>query len=76
MLKINPIIIFILNLLLVVLSLIFYRFPQGDEYLVIFAIPLLFIAAPFVLKLSLTMTLISINFIFLVFYKIIGVLIV
>jgi diguanylate cyclase (GGDEF)-like protein len=74
MFKINPIIIFTLNLLLMVLSWTFYKFPQGDEYLILFAIPLLFIVAPFVLKLSLTITLISMNFIFLVFYKIVGAL--
>jgi diguanylate cyclase (GGDEF)-like protein len=70
----KPVIIFGLNILLMIVSWIFYKFPQGDEYLVLFMISLIFIVAPFVITLFLTTVLFFVNLAFFTFYHFIGVL--
>ena len=74
MFKIKPVIIFTVNILLMFLSWACYKFPQGDEYLVLFMIPLVFILAPFVLSLTFIGILLLVNFAFFVFYAFLGVL--
>lgn len=49
MFKIRPFIIFFFNLLFMAISWKFYTSSRGDEYLALFMIPLVFIAAPFVI---------------------------
>ncbi len=65
---------FLVNLFLMALSWIFYKFPQGDEYLVIFMIPLVFIVAPYVLPLRMVSVLFAMNFLFFLFYFFLGAL--
>ncbi|RKY42864.1 MAG: hypothetical protein DRP85_01505 [Candidatus Makaraimicrobium thalassicum] len=72
--SVRPAIVSGLNLLLIVTSWIFYRYPQGDEYLVLFMIPLVFIIAPFMVTLPVTAVLFSANLIFFIFYYFAGVL--
>lgn len=74
MFKIKQISIFTANILLMFASWAFYKFPQGDEYLVLFMIPLIFISAPFILTLTLTGVLLLVNIIFFVFYVFLGAL--
>jgi len=57
-----------------ILSWIFYKFPQGDEYLVIFAISLVFLVAPFMLSVVHIGVLLALNLTFLVFYHVLGAL--
>ena len=56
------------------LSWVFYKFPQGDEYLVIFAISLVFLIAPFILSMVHVGVLLALNIIFLGFYYVLGAL--
>ena len=74
MLKIKPIIIYVLNLLLISASWWCYKFPHGDEYLFLFMIPLLFIIAPFMQTMRQTIVLAVINLAFFVFYNALGAL--
>jgi diguanylate cyclase (GGDEF)-like protein len=74
MFKMKPVMMFGANILLVLLSWVFYKFPQGDEYLVLFVIPLIFIISPYVLTLLLTGVLFAFNLAFFVFYRFIGAL--
>jgi len=74
MFKIKPVILFGLNILLILLSWMFYKFPRGDEYLILFLIPLVFIIAPFVLTLPVTGILLFMNLVFFTVYRFVGVL--
>lgn len=74
MFKIKPIIIFGLNMLLIAVSGVFYRFPQKDEYLILFMIPLVFIIAPFILTFPMIVVLLVLNVIFFIIYYFLGVL--
>lgn len=72
--KVRPVLIFAVNVALMALSWIFFKFPQGDEYLVLFMISLVFMAAPYVIDVRATGILLGINLLFLVFYRFIGAL--
>ena len=74
MFKIRPLILFFVNVLLMIASLVFYRLPRGDEYLILFLIPLIFVVAPFTLTLPQIIILFFANVAFFVFYHVIGVL--
>ena len=74
MFKIKPVIIFTVNILLMIASWACYKFPQGDEYLVLFMIPLVFFIAPFILSLTFIGILLAVNVGFLMFYYFTGVL--
>jgi len=74
MYKVRPVLISAANIALMVLSWVFYKFPQGDEYLVLFMISLLFMAAPYVMELRSTCILLGVNLIFLIFYRFLGAL--
>ncbi len=64
--KVRSVLIFAANIALMVLSGVFYKFPQGDEYLVLFMISLLFMAAPYVMDVRATGILLGANLLFLV----------
>ncbi|MGB2630282.1 MAG: GGDEF domain-containing protein [Candidatus Omnitrophota bacterium] len=70
----RPVIMFVANILLVALSWVFYKFPHGDEYLILFIIPLIFILSPYVLTLRQTGILLLFNLAFLIYYRVIGAL--
>ncbi|MDP8299969.1 MAG: GGDEF domain-containing protein [Candidatus Tantalella remota] len=74
MFKIRPIILFVANILLMAVSWMCYKFPQGDEYLFLFMIPLVFIAAPFVMTLPMISIMLFVNVLFFLFYALTGVL--
>lgn len=74
MFKIKPVSIFGLNILMIIASWIFYKFPQGDEYLILFMIPIVFIFVPFVLKFPAAIILFTMNLAFFLFYRFIGAL--
>ncbi len=74
MFKIKPTIIFGLNILLVLASWICYKYPHGDEYLVLFMISLIFMVAPFAMSVRLIVGLLAFNLAFFIFYLCIGVL--
>jgi len=62
------------NLTFIGLSWHFHNIPQGDEYLVLFMIPIIFFMVPFSFKIYSTIILACINFAFLLFYRFIGIL--
>ncbi len=74
MFKIKVISIFAINVIFLLLSWAFYLFPHGDEYLMLFVIPLICIVAPYVLTLRMMAFLLAGNFLFFVFYSVIGIL--
>ena len=74
MFRMKPVMMFVVNILLLLLSWIFYKFPHGDEYLVLFVVPLIFILSPHVLTLKLTAVLFSLNLVFFIFYAFLGAL--
>ncbi len=74
MLKVRPFILFTINIFLMLLSWIFYKFPQGDEYLVIFSIPLLCMMAPHILSVRLIFVMLAANLAFFIFYLALGAL--
>jgi diguanylate cyclase (GGDEF)-like protein len=74
MFRVKPVMMFVANILLMSLSWAFYKFPHGDEYLVIFVIPLIFVLSPYVLTLKLTGILVLFNLIFFAFYHFTGIL--
>ena len=74
MFRIRPVIICVLNILLITLSWVFYKFPQGDEYLVLYMIPIIFIVAPFMITISLVGALVLVNFAFFIVYGLLGAL--
>ena len=71
---IKPAVVYLANIALMITSWCFYKFPHGDEYLVLFMVPLVFIVAPFMMRLSFLLVLFVLNFAFFVFYHFIGVL--
>ncbi|MEA3489703.1 MAG: GGDEF domain-containing protein, partial [Candidatus Omnitrophota bacterium] len=74
MFKVRPVIVISLNILLMLVSWICYKFPHGDEYLFLFMIPLVFIIVPFVMTLPLIAALLAADLLFFTFYRFIGVL--
>jgi len=74
MFKVKVISIFAINIIFLLLSWAFYLFPHGDEYLTLFVISLICIVAPYVLSLRLMAFLLAGNFLFFVFYTVIGIL--
>ncbi len=68
MFKVRPFIIFTINILLLALSWFFYKFPQGDEYLVLFVIPLIFLLVPYSLTLRSSIVLFLLNITFFLYY--------
>ena len=71
---IKPLLLFGLNFALMIISWNALRTGQGDEYLVLFMIPLVFIVAPFVLRTPLMAVLFFINIAFFAMYRVLGVL--
>lgn len=74
MFKMKPVLVFAANILLLLLSLALHWFSRGDEYLLLFIIPLIFICAPYILALRLVAFLLLGNLLFFVFYSMIGML--
>jgi len=74
MFKLKTVMVFTVNILLAVLSWVFYKYPQGDEYLVLFMISLVFMVAPNVMPVRMVGVLFAANIAFLVFYDIVGAL--
>ncbi|MFH1836938.1 MAG: GGDEF domain-containing protein [Candidatus Omnitrophota bacterium] len=72
--KIGAALIIGLNLTLVGLSWYFHYVPQGDEYLVLFMIPIMFFVVPFVFRTYSTLILAGANLAFFVAYRFIGIL--
>ncbi len=74
MFKMRPVFVFAVNALLLSLSWLFHRFAHGDEYLILFVIPLVCIIAPYALTIRAMIFLLSGNLMFLVFYSMTGIL--
>jgi len=74
MFRIRPLAVTGLNILLIALSWIFYKFPHGDEYLVLYMIPIIFIAAPFFISPRLIGGLFAVNVLFFAVYGFLGAL--
>ncbi|MBL7072447.1 MAG: GGDEF domain-containing protein [Candidatus Omnitrophica bacterium] len=74
MFRLKPVIIFGLNFLLVIASWAGHLSPRGDEYLALFMIPIVFIAAPFIATLPVIIWLFGINFAIFVFFHFMGIL--
>ncbi|MFH1305440.1 MAG: GGDEF domain-containing protein [Candidatus Omnitrophota bacterium] len=74
MLKIRPFLIFGLNGCLLFASWAAYKFPHGDEYLILFLVSLVFMIAPFALTLRMIMALFSVNLVFCAYYYFLGAL--
>ena len=74
MFQIRPLIIFITNIAFMLISWGIHEYSRGDEYLVLFMIPLIFMVAPFALTAPLMSVLFVINFVFLIIYNVIGIL--
>jgi diguanylate cyclase (GGDEF)-like protein len=74
MLRLRAFLVFTLNILLVLLSWIFYKYPHGDEYLVLFMISLIFMAAPSFISMRALVILYAGNLLFLCFYYALGAL--
>ena len=72
--KVRPLMIFAANAFLMALSWVFYRFPHGDEYLILFMISLLFMLAPYVMSVRLAGIMLGANGAFLMFYYFLGAL--
>ena len=72
--KISIIAIFTMNMLLFLASWLCHVSPRGDEYFVLFIIPLLGIIAPYVLTVRSLVLMLLGNILFFVFYQRIGVL--
>ncbi|MFC1549141.1 GGDEF domain-containing protein [Candidatus Omnitrophota bacterium] len=72
--KIRTILIFGANLLLMLGSWLCYKYPQGDEYLVLFMISLIFMIAPYIMLPLFVGVLFLINLAFFGFYFFLGVL--
>lgn len=56
------------------ISWICYKYPHGDEYLVIFMIPLLYVIAPFFMEWRITYGMLVLNLMFFLFYVKLGAL--
>jgi diguanylate cyclase (GGDEF)-like protein len=74
MFKVRTLIIVGVNILLMLLSWLCYKYPQGDEYLVLFMIALVFMVAPYFVTPIVTGALFVANIGFLGFYLYLGVL--
>lgn len=74
MLKMKPFMLFALNALLLAASWAAYVFPHGDEYLFLFAVPIVYAMMPFVFSPRQAAVITVMNFVFLVFYKTLGAL--
>jgi len=74
MFKLKPFMLFSFNIALVVASWAAYILPQGDEYLFLFAIPIVYALLPFVFSVRQAVAVTAMNFIFLVFYGTLGAL--
>jgi diguanylate cyclase (GGDEF)-like protein len=74
MFKMRAALIYGMNLLLMLISWLCYKYPQGDEYLVIYMISLLFMVAPFVMTPLFTGIMLGGNVAFFVFYLFLGAL--
>jgi len=74
MFKIKPVVIFMLNAALLALSWVLHSLPQGDEYLLLFVVPLVGIMASYVLTVRPLAFLLLGNIIFFVFYDHMGIL--
>ncbi|MFH1879096.1 MAG: GGDEF domain-containing protein [Candidatus Omnitrophota bacterium] len=72
--RISESMIFSVNIMLMLLSWIFYKYPHGDEYLVLFMISLIFMIAPYIMNLRLTFVLLVMNLLFLLMYRFLGAL--
>ncbi len=74
MLKIKPVAIYTANVFLLILSWVFYKYPHGDEYLVLFVVPLIFMLAPYSIEPKSSLILFGINILFFIFYLVLGAL--
>ncbi len=74
MFKVKPVILMIINVLLWLISWYFYKAPNGDEYLILFIIPVIFVLLPFVSKYVFSIVLLFSNIIFFLFYWYRGIL--
>jgi diguanylate cyclase (GGDEF)-like protein len=74
MFKIRPISALLVNILLMALSWFFYKAPHGDEYLVLFIIPVFFMAVPVFIKPLNSLFLLGCNIVFFSFYCYRGIL--
>ncbi len=74
MFKMKVALIYGANLLLMLISWLCYKYPQGDEYLFIYMISLLFMVAPFVITPLFTGIMLGTNVMFFVFYSFLGAL--
>lgn len=72
MFKISRISLFLINLLLMAVSWRAWKVPQGDEYLFILMISVVFVLAPHFISLDVLGVLLSMNLAFLIFYLSIG----
>lgn len=72
--KIKAFVILGLNGMFMAFSWVSLHLQQGDEYLPIFLIPLIFIVAPFMVSPFLVGLMVLINLIFLTFYTFIGII--
>ena len=68
MFKVKPFLLIFVNMLLWLLSWYFYKVPHGDEYLIVFMIPVLFVLVPFVYKYIFTIIIFCTNVLFFSFY--------
>jgi len=74
MFQIRPLLIFITNIAMMLISWGIHEYSRGDEYLVLFMIPLIFMVAPFAMSAPFIMALYAVNFAFLALYEILGIL--
>jgi two-component system, cell cycle response regulator len=74
MFKIKPYMLFGINILIMATSWGCYKLPQGDEYLFLFMISLVFVISPFVMSLKQEAALFFLNVPLLVFYRFAGIL--
>jgi diguanylate cyclase (GGDEF)-like protein len=72
--KIKALIFFALNAGLLALSWYFYKYPDGDEYLVLFIVPVLAIGAPYILSVRMMALLLLGNLVFMGYYVFVSVL--
>ena len=68
MFKVKPFLLIVVNALLWLLSWYFYKAPHGDEYLIVFIIPVIFVLVPFVSKYIFTIIIFLANVLFFSFY--------
>jgi diguanylate cyclase (GGDEF)-like protein len=74
MFRLKQILLIVANILLLVLSWIFHKMPSGDEYLILFIIPIIFIIAPYIFSLKHIILLLICNICFLAVYATNGIL--